>query len=34
MLMEMTGTDESWVRARVDASSPEAVAAGLRHHLA
>jgi len=33
LLMEMTGTDESWVRATIDASSPAAAAASLRGYL-
>lgn len=32
-LMEMSGTDESWKRVTVDASSPEAAAATLAHVL-
>jgi len=34
MLMEMTGTDESWVRASIDASSPQSAAAGLQRYIA
>jgi sporulation-control protein len=30
LLMEMSGTDESWVRATIDASTTAAAAAGLR----
>lgn len=33
LLMEMTGTDESWVRASVDASSAASAAAGLRRAI-
>lgn len=34
LLMEMTGTDESWVRATLDAGSPAAAAASLRRYIA
>jgi sporulation-control protein len=33
LLMEMTGTDESWRRAVIDGSSPQAAAASLRHAI-
>jgi sporulation-control protein len=32
-LAEMAGTDESWVRAHIDASSPHAAAMALQHYI-
>ncbi len=33
-LMEMSGTDESWVRVTVDAGSPQSAVASLQHAIA